>query len=44
MVPNLKIEIISPVICKGFPREADFAALDELARTIATKHWEGNFI
>ena len=44
MVPNLKIEIISPVICKGFPREADFAALDELARTIATKHQEGNFV
>jgi flavorubredoxin len=44
MVPNLKAEILNPVICKGFPREADFAALDELARTIATKHQEGNFV
>ena len=44
MVPNLKAEILNPVICKGFPREADFAALDELAQTIATKHQEGNFV
>jgi len=44
MVPNLKVEILNPVICKGFPREADLAALDELARTIATKHRESNFV
>ena len=44
MVPNLKAEILNPVICKGFPREADFAALDELAQTIATKHQESNFV
>jgi len=43
MVPNLKVEILNPVICKGFPRETDFAALDELARTIAAKHREHNF-
>jgi flavorubredoxin len=43
MLPNLKIEILDPVICKGFPREKDLAALDELAMTIAAKHREYNF-
>jgi flavorubredoxin len=38
MIPNLKVEIIPPVICKGFPKEADFQALDNLAETIAEKH------
>ena len=26
------------IICKGFPKEADFKALDNLADTIARKH------
>jgi flavorubredoxin len=39
-IPNLKVEILTPVICKGFPREADFQALDNLAATIAQKHKE----
>jgi flavorubredoxin len=43
MLPNLKVEILDPVICKGFPREKDLAALDELASTIAAKHREHNF-
>jgi flavorubredoxin len=38
MIPNLKVEIIPPVICKGFPKEADFQALEVLAETIAEKH------
>jgi flavorubredoxin len=38
MLPNLKVEIIAPVIVKGFPRETDFQALDKLAETIASKH------
>ena len=38
MIPNLKVEIIPPVICKGFPKEADFQALEALAETIAEKH------
>jgi flavorubredoxin len=37
-IPNLKVEIIPPVLCKGFPKEADFTALDTLAETIAEKH------
>jgi flavorubredoxin len=43
MLPNLKVEILDPVICKGFPREKDLAALDELASTIAARHREHNF-
>ncbi len=40
MIPNLKVEILDPVLCKGFPKEADFNALDNLATTIAEKHRE----
>ncbi len=40
MIPNLKVEILEPVHCKGFPKEADFKALDNLATTIAEKHKE----
>lgn len=43
MLPNLKVEILDPVICKGFPRDQDFTALNGLARTIAAKHQENNF-
>jgi len=38
LIPNLKVEIVPPVICKGYPRESDFKALDALATTIAEKH------
>jgi len=43
LIPNLKVEMLDPVLCKGFPREADFRALDNLAATIAEKHKEHNF-
>jgi len=43
MLPNLKVEILEPVLCKGYPREADFKALDKLATTIAQKHKENRF-
>ena len=26
MLPNLKVEILEPVLCKGFPKEDDFKA------------------
>jgi flavorubredoxin len=42
MIPNLKVEILEPVLSKGFPKEADFRALDNLAATIAEKHREHN--
>nr|MBC7244782.1 FprA family A-type flavoprotein [Chloroflexota bacterium] len=38
LIPNLEVEVLDPVLCKGFPREADFQALDRLAATIADKH------
>jgi flavorubredoxin len=44
MLSNLKIELLEPILVKGFPREADFKALDNLAATIAQKHKEHNFI
>ncbi len=40
MIPNLKVEVIEPVLTKGLPSEADFKALENLAETIATKHKE----
>jgi flavorubredoxin len=43
MVPNLKAEVLPPVIVRGFPREEDFKALDNLASTIAKKHKEHGF-
>ena len=43
MMPNLKVEVLPPVLCKGFPKEADFKALDNLADTIAQKHKENKF-
>ena len=44
MIPNLKVEVIDPVLCKGVPSEDDFNALDELAAAIAEKHKEHNLI
>ena len=43
MIPNLKVEVLDPVISKGFPKEADFKALDNLAEAIAQKHKEHGF-
>ena len=43
MVPNLKVEILGPVLSKGFPQEGDFDALDKLATAIAEKHQERGF-
>ena len=40
LLPNLKVEIIEPVIAKGNPKDSDFTALDNLAEKIAAKHKE----
>jgi flavorubredoxin len=40
LIPNLKVEVLGTVLCKGLPREADYKALDELAANIARKHKE----
>ena len=42
MVPNLKVDILEPVVIKGFPKEEDFKALDNLADKILNKHREHN--
>ncbi|MCB2181583.1 MAG: FprA family A-type flavoprotein [Desulfobulbaceae bacterium] len=44
MIPNIKAEIIEPVLCKGQPSEDDFKALKNLAAIIARKHKEQNLI
>jgi hypothetical protein len=38
LIPNLKVEIIPPVIIKGYPKDADYEALDKLADSIVEKH------
>jgi flavorubredoxin len=43
MIPNLKVEVLEPVLCKGQPREKDFRALEDLAAVIAQKHAENGF-
>ena len=40
MLPNLKAEILEPVITKGSPKDNDFIALDKLADEILGKHKE----
>jgi len=42
MIPNLKVEVLEPVLCKGLPKEKDLKALDQLAATIAQKHAENH--
>ncbi len=43
MIPNLKVEVLDPVLIKGTPTDIDFEALENLAQTIATKHQELGF-
>jgi flavorubredoxin len=43
MIPNLKVEVLDPVLCKGVPSENDFKALDKLADSIAKRHAERGF-
>jgi flavorubredoxin len=38
LVSHLKLEFLPTVLCKGYPREEDFKALDALAEAIAEKH------
>ena len=43
MMPNLKVELLDPVLCKGYPAEEDFKALERLANSIAEKHRESHY-
>lgn len=40
IIPNLKVEVLEPVLARGRPAQNDFRALDNLADTIAEKHRE----
>lgn len=40
MIPNLKVEVLNPVLCKGLPLESHLRALDDLAAAIADRHRE----
>lgn len=40
LIPNLKVELLTPVIAKGYPKDDDFAALEKLADQIHAKHRE----
>jgi hypothetical protein len=44
MVSNLKVEVLDPVVSKGFSVEQDFKALADLAGTTAGKHKERGFV
>jgi flavorubredoxin len=44
MLTNIKIEILEPVIIKGFPRGEALKALDVLADNILKKHKEHNIL
>jgi len=38
MIPNLKVELVPPVVVKGYPKEQDLEALEKLADGILEKH------
>lgn len=38
LIPNLKVEVLGAVLCKGYPGKDTFAELDDLADTIAARH------
>lgn len=44
MLTNLRVELLEPVISRGFPGEADYTALDNLAEIISNKHKENGYV
>jgi flavorubredoxin len=42
ILSDLKVELLKPVVTKGFPKEEDFQALDKLADKVVNKHKEHN--
>jgi flavorubredoxin len=40
LISNLKVEVLEPVIAKGYPKDDDFIALDKLVDEICDKHKE----
>ena len=44
MLSNLKVELLEPVVIRGFPKEDDFRALNMLADEIVNKHREHGIV
>ena len=44
MVPSRDIEVLEPIVIKGYPKEDDFDLLDNLAERIYIKHKENKII
>jgi len=44
MLSTLKVELLEPVVIKGYPTEDDFKALDRLADDILNRHKKHNLI
>ena len=44
MLSNLKVEILEPVVVKGYPKEGDFKSLDRLADEILKMHKQQGLI
>ncbi len=44
LIPNLKVDILEPVLSKGYPQDEDYKALDKLADEIQKKHKDLNLI
>jgi len=40
LLSNLKLEFLPPVLAKGYPKEEDFRALDDLTKEIEKRHRE----
>jgi len=38
LIPNLNVEVLGPVLCKGQPRAETYAAIDSLADSIKARH------
>lgn len=43
LIPNLKVELLEPVLCKGLPRSDTMEKIDAMADSIAKKHRENGF-
>lgn len=38
LIPNLKVELLVPVLCRGYPQDETFAPLDRVTDTVAGRH------
>ncbi len=44
MIPNLKVEVLEPILAKGLVSESHIESLERMADTIARKHREKGFV